>query len=587
MDNQKIENIAVTALNREVNKYSRLVADIKTNDKTVSLDGQIFVYRKEKLTKENLYGIVPVQIKGKLSEDLIKDVIPYSLDVKDLINYNNIQGAFLFVVLINSQNTDIQQIYYRQLLPVDLKLLLQNISLSQKTKTIYCKKLTQDLPNLEDLCFDFVMNKYKQEGQISGFMMDFETAKEKGLPIYFLVKSKPQDLFQNLFNKEHYIYTSLSFYEDKVLEIPLNVKGTISTVERKVNIYVDEKLIATKIPFIIYKDGRKEIKLPNNIIICLVGANMRITYQEKGSIKERIESIKVMISICGASNLKIDRNTITYAAIPNTERIEMLQRRLAFLEDLYQILKFWGVNQEIDLESFSPDCYTNINALAVALSDPKHYISIPKFTLKTTCIRMIKIANLYLIVLFKHIKDDIFALENFFNLPDREFYISVGTEKILISRYVIMKSQQYVCASNISWNDVKKDMCSIPFSTIYGEYLTSSLIAMLNAYDSTGNKQLFSLIKAVNNYLTKNDPDNIPNIINHAQILYREKKFYRSDKEILLKIQQRSETNITAKLCIAVLLKQPNTKDLYNRLTQEEREDFNSWPISNLWEKGK
>lgn len=587
MDNQKIENIAVTAVNRETNKYSRLLSDIKTNDKTISWDGQIFVYKKEKFTKENLYGVVPVQIKGKLSENLTKDIIPYSLDVKDLINYKNIQGTFLLVVLINSRNTDLQQIYYKQLLPVDLELLLQESSCLQKTKTIYCKKLTQDNPNLENLCFDFVFNKYKQEGQISGLMMDFKTAHEKNLPIHLLVKSRPQDLFQNLFNKEHYLYTSISFSEDKVLEIPLKGKGTISTVERKINIYVDEKLIATKVPFIIHKDWRKEIILPNNIVINLMGTNMRITYQEKGSIEERIKSVKVMINICEASSLKIDRSDIAYASIPNAEKVEMLRHRLAFLEDLYGILKFWGVNQEIDWEAFSPDCYRNINALAVALSNPNHYIHLPEFTLKNTCVRMVKIANLYLIVLFKHIKDDIYALENFFDLPKLECYISVGTEKILISRYTLMKSKQYECASNISWDNVKKDMCSIPFSTLYGEYLTSSLIAMLNAYDTTGNKQLFSLIKAVSNYLIENDPDNIPNIINRAQILYREKKFYRSDKEILLKIQQRSQTNITAKLCISILLKQPDINSLYNKLTQKEKEEFDSWPISHLWKKEK
>ena len=358
MDNQKIENIAVTAVNRETNKYSRLLSDIKTNDKTISWDGQIFVYKKEKFTKENLYGVVPVQIKGKLSENLTKDIIPYSLDVKDLINYKNIQGTFLLVVLINSRNTDLQQIYYKQLLPVDLELLLQESSCSQKTKTIYCKKLTQDNPNLENLCFDFVFNKYKQEGQISGLMMDFKTAHEKNLPIHLLVKSRPQDLFQNLFNKEHYLYTSISFSEDKVLEIPLKGKGTISTVERKINIYVDEKLIATKVPFIIHKDWRKEIILPNNIVINLMGTNMQITYQEKGSIEERIKSVKVMINICEASSLKIDRSDIAYASIPNAEKVEMLRHRLAFLEDLYGRfiwnIKILGSKSRNRLGSFFP-----------------------------------------------------------------------------------------------------------------------------------------------------------------------------------------------------------------------------------------
>lgn len=66
-NSKKIEEIAVTALENVINCSEHLYADISSNDKTISVDGQISYYIDGTASVDTLLGIGFLQIKGKVA----------------------------------------------------------------------------------------------------------------------------------------------------------------------------------------------------------------------------------------------------------------------------------------------------------------------------------------------------------------------------------------------------------------------------------------------------------------------------------------------------------------------------------------
>ena len=140
-NSKQIEIMSVSHLTLYLSKISKLTPNINENDRTPSWDGCIEVYNHDSAKKEYLDGVVPIQVKGKFSDDASFNSIKYSIKVNDLENYQNNGGVVFFVVLCTY--TDFR-IFYISLLPFDIDLLLKD----KKTQNTISVKLTM-LPNNE------------------------------------------------------------------------------------------------------------------------------------------------------------------------------------------------------------------------------------------------------------------------------------------------------------------------------------------------------------------------------------------------------------------------------------------------------
>ena len=118
-----------------------------------------------------------------------------------------------------------------------------------------------------------------------------------------------------------------------------------------------------------------------------------------------------MAQLCRASTLEVTGKMIASTNQPQTQKASMLDKRVTFLEDLDKVLKFWGVNQEINFNLLTPSCIAAVDALAKAISAPNHSIPLPEVLSEEATIQFVKIANLFILVFFIHIKDNIYALK--------------------------------------------------------------------------------------------------------------------------------------------------------------------------------
>ena len=72
MSRDTIEYKAVTYLEMHLLNSKYIIPEINTNDKTLSWDGDVFLYSDEKHAKDSLVGRVPIQVKGKCVNDFPK-----------------------------------------------------------------------------------------------------------------------------------------------------------------------------------------------------------------------------------------------------------------------------------------------------------------------------------------------------------------------------------------------------------------------------------------------------------------------------------------------------------------------------------
>ena len=205
---KKIEELAVSEINRIILEESIfLEGDIPVNDKGISFDGKIVVFRSEKKIKSDFLGEVLVQVKGTTQLKLNgKKEISYSVEIADLRNYySNGQGIVFFVVVIDDEVPKNKQAYFSMLAPLNLKSILKNIKSNQKSKALKFQMLNDG--DLDSICANLIKSvdsqpKVLMEERSLSEMSSFHIT----LP---LVPSQRKNFFNEaFFSNEAYLYTT-------------------------------------------------------------------------------------------------------------------------------------------------------------------------------------------------------------------------------------------------------------------------------------------------------------------------------------------------------------------------------------------
>lgn len=209
MNSKRIEEIAVHYVETIVLENPYLGKYLSTNDKEPSWDGNIYVYKDVSGSKESILGRVPVQIKGSTSFDMNNKTYP--IQVVDLKNYLDDGGVIYIVVAIENE---IKTVFYKQLLPTDIKRLLYG---KEAQKTISTKLNLLPLDNAAVLAIfkDFLKAKPKEMSysslNIENQSQIFETSIQNGGEVTFEFSGKSLlDVFDKNERKELRLYTQSS-----------------------------------------------------------------------------------------------------------------------------------------------------------------------------------------------------------------------------------------------------------------------------------------------------------------------------------------------------------------------------------------
>lgn len=146
MNNDIIDLIGVSTLNRHLCYWGYMKPYLQTNDKRESWDGCIDVFSEQEELKSYQFR-VPVQIKSKLNTGKTFDEsTKHNVKVEDLRRYL-IDGGVVYFKVIFKKNKE-EQIYCKFLTVSKLESILESITPKdkpQKYTTIELKKITIDV----------------------------------------------------------------------------------------------------------------------------------------------------------------------------------------------------------------------------------------------------------------------------------------------------------------------------------------------------------------------------------------------------------------------------------------------------------
>ena len=186
MDTSAIEKYAVNAVEDRINLSDYLSTFIADNDKEPSWDGNIYIYRNASKKKANLCGRIPVQVKGTENSDFSKPDITFQMDVSDLRNYLNDGGAVLFVVYVRKQINEIKtevenKVYYRELTPIQLMLILSEMKEAQESISVSLKTLPYNPVQVATILLNCSENCTKQASFAGVALPSLEELEQKGM----------------------------------------------------------------------------------------------------------------------------------------------------------------------------------------------------------------------------------------------------------------------------------------------------------------------------------------------------------------------------------------------------------------------
>lgn len=489
----------------------------------------------------------------------------------------------VYIVDINNY-----QIYYANLLPVDLKQILDNSKKSKAkvpTKTITIKPIVESSQSsLRNICLNFIYNSKSQMGIP---IKNIEELRNVNL-IEFKVVAEKGQVFDYILNNDVYPYATLN--DDLKSKVALT-KGNAVMIQKEIKETI-------KIKDRVYYNSYLWSKTKNSELITIGKAfifNLKekeLNLKFKGTLSDRIKDMQFYIDLMLNKSMSINDEEYKFPTnsdfIIALEQIKVWQQKLENLKELESKLKEFNINFEKDIEQLKEQDRNNLFLFMDIFCKNKISKSIESTRTGLNCIKIDK----YNIAVWCVQGNEQLKFYNFFSdLKDivKIVIVEEGEEpniENITSPYLMLEENDIIKYSNFNAKVVEKSFETIKNIEKQSGYINKFILNLLQAYDKDNSRNdLLELAKTLCNKISLYQ-DEITNKLNKLQIIRRSRKLTKQEKNSLIEIRQNLLQNemINFNQCgIAILLENEfDFKYFYNKMSKEEQKEFDSFPISNL-----
>lgn len=582
------EMYSINKLKDAVLRTGVIEPDIHENDKTPSWDGEIRLYHSSEFNKSNLAGRIPVQVKGACVERFQKNKATFQAEVSDLHNYLNDGGVIFFLVQI--KNYDDYKIYYTSLLPFDLRRILDSAG-SQKTKQIKLDLFPHRYKDgIIQVFSDFLINKRKQASLLPDVrsVQDLEKSSLEIDKLEFSVSSiglkNRDDIFEELLSHPQYIYVKpknidLAFAVDKLY--PQKI-----VARQKNEIVVNGEVLYDHIDIIREPNKKQQFKLGNDITITADERHFNVNYKFQGTLQEQIREMKLISAMMQKQPVYIGKVLMPdFSSLDfHGHTLDEVSDRLSALLRADATLKKLHIQKDLSLGKLTDKEISNLNYLIDGILDGS---AIPLECSKQPTVGKISIGNITLLLVMKKANDDVGCLIcNFFEIDDlvlagKDASPEHGTK---VSPYVLMTAEQLETIDNVDLSEIVSSVQKQPYSAIYGEHIILLILELLKLYDKQKDATILDIVIQLLDFLSENDASQAD--LYQINRLQAEKRRRKLKPEEVLYLSSMKTKGIPAQYQLAanILLESFYEAQLiYEQLCPEEKEAFDSYPITNLW----
>ena len=573
-----VEGQGITAVNDLLFSSKIFTPHLDWNDKTISWDGTIFVYKNKNNTKKNYVDRIPAQVKTVTVSKFRGNRKKKNFKKDDLENYWKDDGILIFVVEVDKSNK--KKIFIASLLPSDIIRKLDEIERDgKKSASIQLENLpTDNCKVIENICHNFLLQRNKQ--RISKNYPPLPITEATDLVFSGITDERPLD--QYLLNVPQYIYAKSSipgveYFVEKV---------NLDHLKKKIT---EEVIIGGEVFFdsfymVISKNGKKFIF--GNEVTFEVSEN-KLQIKLSGNLEEQIFTSRFILKLLQEKKVSFKIGSIELQDIGDYEKlVNQFSERQDQLKEIEALCNTLSIeSKKLDLPKVTNPQYSFIKLLIDSLVYKKKITSLP-FSADNTGIINLQIGNLKLGILIIKNSEGYYKVSNLFNSNDGlNFKISNGEIEIKASRYVGLKCESLITMDNLVTEVIIDDIMSIDYSKDYGDVVNLLVLEFIKAFDESNDQKFLNSGLKLLEWILSQTPDDKICRLNKYQILRRLKGNLAKDEiEDIRAMKQNADSKT---LCgISIMLENKADVNYYfNQLSEDVKKEFLDYPIYTLAQK--
>lgn len=588
MNSNRIESLAVNAVEDYFTKIERINPTIPVGDKEPSWDGFLYLYQDNSMKKETLIGRIPIQVKGKQGEFV--ESLSYPIKTSDLRNYMREGGCIYFVVLINDRQE--RKIFHRMLIPVELQNILKGKE-QQKSINVKMKPLEGSDDDVYHSLVDFYRDMKKQTG-----------SPIKTLSLKDLVDGN-YDTFRFFLSGFDASKESLeSFITRKA--ICLYVKSTdanASDIPIKegrcfLKLIQNVKQIVSVNGIVFYNSFEKTNE--KNKIILGIGHCLKVAFDSQNPIeisvnikleatglKAMAQDVLFVLNVLENKSFKIGDFSVDIPCDNESEKLyALLKGKYAMLHKVQLLLEQLHVIKDLDLSTMEKRDWAELKMLTAGILDKK------ELALNVTESRLcnIKVGNLMLLLLVCQQASGKFRIFDYFN-PQTQFKL-ISPEGFESSKYAVLNVDGYVRYDNIDFSDILPSISALKakhdYYLDYGKYEVFNMLKACGKLEDDRKKRtiLLNTSSDIIDWMIEEtkDADEKQAYECYAYLVKFFKNALSEEDIVALKEILFSDRNDNPlKADVALLLKNKSAFGFfYSKMTKEEIEGFKESPFEEI-----
>lgn len=581
MDNRKIEQNAVNAVKQAFGDVACVYAYIDENDKTECTDGHLQVYSSSSFTIETVEGQLPVQVKGTTSKRK-SDRPKQQVRVSDLKHYLNIAGGCIYFYVYCGSEARSAEVFYRLLLPYDLKKILADIPEQQERISLRFDRLPSDAAELTRLVRRAVKDRTKQRVVAGIAPKTIEEFKDAGLcfdecefGIELLEGESPANLAP--YRNGLYIYGKSPWGELYPLNKLENIVG-VAIGSRHVVSSGDVSLNAVVMTG---ENENGEHVFFRGFDICF--STNTITLSETGTLVERMEELALMRALMQTGTLSIDGGGVARGCKLSGGDLDALESRLQLLEIIKRVVDALHYKPELDISALTTQDLRNIGTIYKGLVEnaPLHYKD------RQNGFGYITLGNHPIKLVFYQVSEDMYRMVDGLrldNLTVSVFFRGEGDAPVAVAPLFVQTMEDYMRLANIDAEVFAATLKQYPVTEASSAYVNDKMLEMLSAYDQDAccKEELLKCCEMTVDALEA-FTDREATLINRYQIAARKRDLTSEEKSELMAIQLNSDSALS-KACAAALRGDSDMASVLRApLDERARAMLGSWPIGRFF----
>lgn len=581
MDNRKIEQNAVNAVKQAFGDVACVYAYIDENDKTECTDGHLQVYSSSSFTIETVEGQLPVQVKGTTSKRK-SDRPKQQVRVSDLKHYLNIAGGCIYFYVYCGSEARSAEVFYRLLLPYDLKKILADIPEQQERISLRFDRLPSDAAELTRLVRRAVKDRTKQRVVAGIAPKTIEEFKDAGLcfdecefGIELLEGESPANLAP--YRNGLYIYGKSPWGELYPLNKLENIVG-VAIGSRHVVSSGDVSLNAVVMTG---ENENGEHLFFRGFDICF--STNTITLSETGTLVERMEELALMRALMQTGTLSIDGGGVARGCKLSGGDLDALESRLQLLEIIKRVVDALHYKPELDISALTTQDLRNIGTIYKGLVEnaPLHYKD------RQNGFGYITLGNHPIKLVFYQVSEDMYRMVDGLrldNLTVSVFFRGEGDAPVAVAPLFVQTMEDYMRLANIDGEVFAATLKQYPVTEASSAYVNDKMLEMLSAYDQDAccKEELLKCCEMTVDALEA-FTDREATLINRYQIAARKRDLTSEEKSELMAIQLNSDSALS-KACAAALRGDSDMASVLRAsLDERARAMLGSWPIGRFF----